>query len=82
MFHRAKSVTPLADYVLSVHFIDGSEKLYDMKQLFDEYPIFKTFEMIPGLFQSAKVDTGGCGIVWNEDVDIETEMIYEEGIPV
>ena len=79
MYHKVKSVTALSNYVLLAHFTDGSDKLYDMKPLFDEYPIFKTFETIPGLFQNAKADVGGYGIVWNEDIDIDAEEVYQNG---
>ena len=79
MFHKVKNVTPLPEYRLLAHFTDGSDKLYDMKALFDQYPIFKSFETIPGLFQLAKAGVGGYGVVWNEDIDIDAEEIYQNG---
>lgn len=79
MFHKVKSVTPMPDYVLLAHFTDGSDRLYDMKRLFAEYPVFRTFETIPGLFQTARADVGGFGIIWNEDIDIDAEEVYRNG---
>lgn len=79
MFHKVKSVTPLPDFVLLAHFTDGSDKLYDMKQLFDSYPVYRAFETTPGLFRMACADVGGFGIVWNEDIDIDAEEVYQNG---
>ena len=79
MFHKAKTVTPLTDYRLLVHFANGTDKEYDMKPLFEEYPVFLELKEIPGLFEQAKTDVGGYGIVWNEDIDIDTEEIYQNG---
>lgn len=79
MFHKLKNVTTLSDFKLLAHFIDGSDKIYDMKQLFDQYPIFKQFEKTPALFHQAKVDVGGYGIVWNENIDIDAEEVYRNG---
>ena len=82
MFHKAKSVTPLPDYRLLVHFADGSDKEYDIKPLFDSYPVFLELKETVGLFGQAKVDTGGYGISWNENVDIDAEEIYQNGADV
>lgn len=79
MFHKAKNVTALQKYTILVHFADGSDKLYDMDTLFEKYPVFKSLETVPGLFKQAKVDVGGYGIVWNEDLDIDSEEIYQNG---
>ena len=79
MFHKAKTVAALPDYRLLVHFADGSDREYDMNALFDQYPVFLALKESPGLFGRVKVDTGGYGIVWNEDIDIDTEEIYQNG---
>ena len=36
MFHKVKFVAPLPDCRLSVQFIEGIRKIYDVKQLFNE----------------------------------------------
>ena len=79
MFHKAKTVTPLSDYRLLVHFANGADKEYDMKPLFDQYPVFLELKETPGLFEQARADVGGYGIVWNEDIDIDTEEVYQNG---
>ena len=79
MFHKVKAVSALPDYRLSVQFAEGVTKLYDVKPLFDKWSAFKSLQASPDLFSSVEVDIGGYGIIWNDDIDIETETIYEEG---
>ena len=79
MFHKIKNVSALPDYMLLAHFTDGTDKLYDMKPLMQQYEPFKSLESIPGLFEQVKADIGGYGIVWNEDVDLDAEEIWVNG---
>lgn len=57
-------------------FADGSIKRFDMSVEFDKYPFFKNLNDRK-LFTKAKTYT--LGIVWNDDVDIASEYIYENG---
>lgn len=61
-------------------FQDGLVKQYDMAVLFEKYPQLKVLENRE-LFLSGKL-MGMYGIVWNDDLDIEAETIYEDGITV
>ena len=36
--------------------------------------------MIPGLFELVKVDAGGYGVSWNDDLDLSADELYTEGI--
>ena len=40
MFHKIKNVYPLTEYRLSVQFAEGCTKIYDMKPLFEQIPLF------------------------------------------
>ena len=51
-----------------------------MKPLIKEVDAFKPLKEIPGLFQLVKADVGGYGIVWNEDIDLDSEEIWVNGI--
>ena len=82
MFHKIKSVTPLPDFILSVQFSEGVTKHYDMKPLFDKYPMFAPLKSHPELYYSASVDTGGYGIVWNDDIDISEYELWEGGTEI
>ncbi|RCX13838.1 uncharacterized protein DUF2442 [Anaerobacterium chartisolvens] len=78
MFHKIKSVTALPDYILLVHFSDGTAKQYDVKLLFKK---FETFEQLktPGLFSLVSVDTGGYGVSWNDDIDLSCNELWNNG---
>ncbi len=80
MTHRIKDVKPLADFVVSAIFQNGIEKKCDLKLFFDTHPQFKQFENNIQLFQQVKVDVGGYGIVWNDELDLDAEDIWENGI--
>jgi hypothetical protein len=38
--------------------------------------------VIPGLFELVRVDMGGYGIVWNENLDLSSEDIWHDGTPI
>lgn len=79
MFHKVKNVSALPDYCLSVQFAEGVTKLYDVKPLFEKWPVFKSLEKNLELFTSVKADAGGYGIVWNENIDLSCDELYENG---
>jgi len=79
MFHKIKSVTPLSDYKLRVHFSEGITKIYDMNSLFDKYKMFVALKYNSELYQSAYVDVGGYGVVWNDDIDISCDELFYNG---
>lgn len=79
MFHKIKSVTPMADYVLNVQFAEGVTKQYDVELLFDRYSMFLPLKDHPELFSSVEVDVGGYGIIWNDDIDIACDELYYNG---
>ena len=80
MTHRIKSVQPLENFVLLAVFQNGVEKKYDMYRLYPVFPQFKAFENVPGLFNQVKVDAGGYGVSWNDELDLDAEDIWEDGI--
>lgn len=69
MFHKVKAVNALPDYRLSVQFAEGVTKIYDVKPLFEKWPQFKKLESTPDLFFDVRVDVGGYGIIWNDDLE-------------
>lgn len=77
MFHKAVNLAFGEGTILEVQFRDGNVKRYDMASLFDKYPQLRALED-RSLFLSGKL-MGAYGIVWNDDLDIEAETIYEDG---
>ena len=82
MFHKVKAVTALPDFRLSVQFAEGVTKLYDVKPLFEKWPVFRALQESPELFASVEVDAGGYGIIWNDDLDLSCDELYANGITV
>ena len=82
MFHKVKDVAPISDFKLSVQFSEGVTKVYDVKPLFEKLPGFKAFQNDPAEFACVTVDVGGYGIVWNDDLDLSCDELWENGTVV
>ena len=76
MFHKAIDLRYLDGTSLTLTFRDGSVRKYDMASLFGKYPQLKQLED-RDLFLSGRL--AGYGIIWNDDLDISAETIYEDG---
>ncbi|MBR0482445.1 MAG: DUF2442 domain-containing protein [Firmicutes bacterium] len=79
MFHKVKAVNTLSEYLLSVSFSEGITKIYDVKPLFELWPSFVALKNDPNLFASVEVDQGGYGIIWNDDIDLSCDELFENG---
>lgn len=79
MFHKIKSVSPLSDYILSVQFSEGVTKHYDLKPLINSQPMFRAFKERMEIYYSAIVDTGGYGVIWDDNIDIACDELYYNG---
>jgi hypothetical protein len=71
---RVQSAKPLEGKRLLVKFENGAEKTYDCNQLLH-------LEMSQSLkneafFKSVKVDAGGYGISWNDEVDLSEYELW------
>ena len=63
---------------MKIKFENGITKVYDVKPLFDKWEIFKELKN-NDLFKNMKIDTGGYGIIWNDDIDLSCNELYENG---
>ncbi|MDO4849493.1 MAG: DUF2442 domain-containing protein [Coriobacteriia bacterium] len=79
MFHKVKDVFPLPDLRLSVQFANGTTKIYDVAPLLDRFGSFAPLGD-EALFASVQVDAGGYGIVWNDDIDLSCDELWENGV--
>ena len=80
MFHKAIDMKFLDGTAMEVDFQDGKVKRYDISALFGKYPQLRALEDRK-LFLSGKL-MGAYGIMWNDDLDIETERIYQDGVTI
>ena len=77
MFHKATKLSFLDGTVLELTFQNGEVKEYDMAALFGKYPQLTALTN-RDLFLSGRL-MGSYGIIWNDELDIEAETIYEDG---
>lgn len=79
MFVKITSVAALPDYILLVGFASGEYKQFDLKPLITKYPPFSALTQVEGLYPQVKIDMGGYGLVWNDELDLSADGIYEKG---
>lgn len=79
MFHRVKDVCSLPDFNLCVMFMEGITKVYDVKPLFNKIKEFKFLKNHEQEFYNVSVDTGGFGIVWNDELDLSCDELWDNG---
>ncbi len=77
MFHKATELAFKDGTTLELTFTDGKVKRYDMSVLFLKYPQLEALRDRT-LFTSGKL-LGPYGVIWNDDLDIEAETVYEDG---
>jgi len=75
---RMVGVCPVDDMNIIVTFDGDIKKKYDIKRLFDKFPIFRELQN-EELFKRVIVDVGGFGVVWNEYIDLSRYEIWENG---
>lgn len=77
-YPKIKSVKPMEKQRLWVVFDEGTEKLYDCAPLL----AMKAFEPLQHvwLFNQVKVDTGGYGISWNDEIDLAESELWLNGV--
>ena len=78
MFYKVNKVKPLDDMTVFVEFVEGSEKIYDVKPLMSKWKIFEDL-LNRDLFNRVRVDVGGYGIIWNENIDLSCNELWENG---
>lgn len=82
MFHKIKNVSALPEYKLSVQFSEGVTKIYNVAPLFEKIPAFEELKNHPEIFASVSVDMGGYGIIWNDELDLSCDELWEHGVQV
>ena len=80
VFHRIKDIMSLKKYVLLATFQDGTVKTYDVSSLLEEVEAFNALKDTPHLFEQVKVDVGGYGISWNDEIDLSCDEIWDNGV--
>lgn len=79
MFYKIESVKGLENYILEIVFENKTIKYYDVSKLFEKWEVFKELKNQKKLFEQVKVDIGGYGIYWNEEIDLSCNELWENG---
>jgi hypothetical protein len=82
MFYKVQKVEPLPDLNLLVCFANDEIKRYDVKPLIKEWQPFRSLDAVPGLFERVQVDIGGYGVIWDDNIDLSCNELYNNGISV
>jgi len=77
---QVDTVQPIGEMRLLVRFRNGEQRMYDCEQLLTR-PQFHLLTD-PGFFQAVRVDVGGYGISWSDDIDLSEYELYTNGEPV
>lgn len=80
MTNKIISAVGKDDFSLEVEFMNGDVKKYDMDYMLTQYPQFQTLKENKKLFEAVRVDVGGYGVSWNDELDLDAQTIWEEGI--
>jgi hypothetical protein len=79
MFRKIKEITPLPDMRLRAIFDGGETIYYDVKPLIDRWPVFRSLVDIPELFPLVHIEANGYGVAWNDEIDLSSDEIWENG---
>jgi hypothetical protein len=77
---RVVSAKAVDDMTLLVEFSNGDRRRYSIAHLLDK-PMFIPLQN-PSFFRSFKVDDGGYGIVWNDEIDLSEYELWKNGSEV
>ena len=78
---KVKEAVPLEDMQVLVFFEDGKIKKFDVKPILKDYPEFEELKN-QNLFNLVRVEPGGYGISWNEDLDCSEVELYVNGVDI
>lgn len=81
MFQKIKEIIIKDNFIIIAKFENGKLKKYDFSKIISTKEVFKDLKN-EQIFKMAKLDPGGYGISWNENLDIASEEIWENGTTI
>ena len=74
------SVRAMGPAELQVQFDNGVVKMYDFGPLLSNshFRLLRTW----AFFRAVRVDSGGYGVSWNDDIDLSGDELWTRGIPL
>ena len=74
------SAQVIDDRTLLIEFSQSEFKKYDISQLLSKQ-MFAPLQN-PSFFKSFKIEAGGYGLVWNEDIDVSEYELWKNGVSI
>ena len=76
-YPKIKSVKALKDKKLEISFDCNIKKIYDCNKLIQK----ESFKILENdlFFKNVHTDSGGYGIIWNDDVDLSESELWLNG---
>ena len=72
------SAQVVGDRTLLIEFSDREFKQYNISNLLNK-PMFAPLKN-PSFFKNFRIEAGGYGLVWNEDIDISEYELWKNGV--
>ena len=79
MLPRIRQIRPQANFRLLVEFDEGQQVVYEVAEDIREIAAFAELKTLPGLFESARLDSSRTSVVWNDRIDLPSDTIREYG---
>lgn len=79
-YPRISKAKAIDNHTLMIEFTNQEVKTYDILHLL-ENPVFALLRQ-PAFFKSFRIEPGGYGIVWNEDLDLSEYELWRNGMTV
>jgi len=77
MYPKIKSVEVFKDKKLKITFEDDIKKIYDCYAIMQKEPFNRLKDKT--LFKNVRVDSGGYGISWSDDIDLSESELWIHG---
>ena len=78
---KVVGVMPLEPMKLLVRFENGVAKQFDVEPIVKDFPEYAVLRD-PAIFQLVRVEPGGYGISWNEELDCSEGELWKHGVEV
>ncbi|NJO15393.1 MAG: DUF2442 domain-containing protein [Thioploca sp.] len=77
-YPKIKSARAIDEHTLLVEFTNADKRKYDVTPLLDKERFFPLKQR--GFFRNFQIDSTGCALIWNEDIDISEYEIWLHGV--
>ena len=77
---RIVSAQVIDDFTLIVKFTNNELREYNISKLLDK-PMFSLLKN-PAFFRNFIIESGGYGLVWNDEIDISEYELWQNGISI